>query len=150
MSDNKILVGDMSRKQCLEVLKRLLEAMETFDGISPSPERINALKMAIASLETDEAYQLEYESTTKNDLGVECVSRDDVRDVMQELWGTSGELMDRLMALPSVTPQESIKPVLEDIKAEIKRKANSGQWSDATVYGMQKAIAIIDKHISGK
>ena len=40
--------------------------------------------------------------------------------------------------------------VLEDIKAEIKRKANSGQWSDATVYGMQKAIAIIDKHISGK
>lgn len=40
--------------------------------------------------------------------------------------------------------------VLEDIKAEIKRKANSGQWSDATVYGTQKAIAIIDKHISGK
>lgn len=60
----------MSRKQCLEILKRLLEAMETFDGISPSPERINALKMAIASLETDEAYQLEYESTTKNDLAL--------------------------------------------------------------------------------
>jgi hypothetical protein len=50
---------------------------------------------------------LTYESTTKNDLGVDCISRDDVRDVMQELWGTSGELMDRLMALPSVIPQLS-------------------------------------------
>lgn len=119
MSDNKILVGDMSRKQCLEVLKRLLEAMETFDGISPSPERINALKMAISSLETDEAYQLEYESTTKNDisnksiiykakeskeiqkdldklselnktttkndLGVDCISRQSVLDKVQRL-----------------------------------------------------------------
>jgi len=45
-------------------------------------------------------------STTKNDLGVDCISRDDVWDVMQELWGTSGELIDRLMSLPSVTPQE--------------------------------------------
>ena len=40
--------------------------------------------------------------------------------------------------------------VLEDIKAEISRKANSGQWSEATVYGMQKAITIIDSYISGK
>ena len=39
---------------------------------------------------------------------------------------------------------------IEDIKAEISRKANSGQWSEATIYGMQKALAIIDKHISGK
>ena len=54
---------------------------------------------------TDEWLDSEYiEPTTKNDLGVDCISRDDVRDVMQELWGTSGELMDRLMALPSVTP----------------------------------------------
>lgn len=34
-----------------------------------------AFKLAIASLETDEAYQLEYERTTKNDLGVDAVSR---------------------------------------------------------------------------
>ena len=46
--------------------------------------------------------------------------------------------------------EPSIKEVLEDIKAEINRKANSGQWSEATVYGMQKALTIIDKHISGK
>ena len=36
---------------------------------------------------------------------------------------------------------------LDDIKADIERKANSGQWSEATVYGMQKALFIIDKHI---
>ena len=57
---------------------------------------------------TQDFWNAEYkEPTTKNDLGVDCISRDDVRDVMQELWGTSGELMDRLMALPSVTPQYS-------------------------------------------
>ena len=38
------------------------------------------------------------------------------------------------------------RKVIEDIRAEINRKANSGQWSEATVFGMQKALAIIDKH----
>lgn len=33
---------------------------------------------------------------------------------------------------------------LDDVKAEISRKANSGQWSEAVVYGMAKAIAILD------
>lgn len=36
--------------------------------------------------------------------------------------------------------------VLEKIRAEIERKAHSGQWSDATMYGMLKAVAIIDKY----
>ena len=35
----------------------------------------------------------------------DAISRQAVWDVMQELWGTSGELLDRLMALPPVTPQ---------------------------------------------
>lgn len=110
MSDNKVLIGDMDRKICIEVLKRLLEAMEVFDGISPSPERINAIKMAIASLEIDEAYQLEYERTTKNDLGVDAVSRADVLKLMQDNWHTHNgdyamqESMDDIRALPSVTP----------------------------------------------
>ena len=33
---------------------------------------------------------------------------------------------------------------LDDVKAKISRKANSGQWSEAVVYGMAKAIAILD------
>ena len=35
----------------------------------------------------------------------------------------------------------------EKVREEIQRKANSGQWSEATVFGMSKAIAIIDKHL---
>jgi len=35
---------------------------------------------------------------------------------------------------------------LDELKAEIERKANSGQRSDATIYGMLKAVAIIDKY----
>ena len=36
--------------------------------------------------------------------------------------------------------------VLDKIRDEIERKAHSGQWSDATMYGMLKAVAIIDKY----
>lgn len=35
---------------------------------------------------------------------------------------------------------------LDKIRDEIERKAHSGQWSDATMYGMLKAVAIIDKY----
>lgn len=38
------------------------------------------------------------------------------------------------------------KAVLDKIREEIERKAHSGQWSDATMYGMLKAVAIIDKY----
>ncbi len=44
-----------------------------------------ALDMAIASLEIDEAYQLEYERTTKDDLGVDAVNRKDVHDMLENL-----------------------------------------------------------------
>ena len=37
-------------------------------------------------------------------------------------------------------------PILDKIRDEIERKAHSGQWSDATMYGMLKAVAIIDKY----
>ncbi len=36
--------------------------------------------------------------------------------------------------------------VLDEIRAEIVNKAESGQWSDAVKYGMLKAILIIDKY----
>lgn len=38
---------------------------------------------------------------------------------------------------------------IEEAITKIERKMNSGQWSEATVYGMQKAVAIILKHING-
>ena len=38
------------------------------------------------------------------------------------------------------------QPILDKIRDEIEHKALSGQWSDATRYGLLKAVAIIDKY----
>ena len=54
-----------------------------------------------------------------------------------------------LMAVRNAVEIEDIKPktdTLDKIKTEIERKAHSGQWSDATMFGMMKAVAIIDKY----
>ena len=39
-------------------------------------------------------------------------------------------------------PLKSVDGLIE----KIDKKANSGQWSEATVYGMKKAIAIIKEY----
>ena len=56
---------------------------------------------------------LEQEPTTKNDLGVDCISRQAVIDLMMQKWGEnfSGddamqESIDAIRVMPSVTPQE--------------------------------------------
>ena len=36
--------------------------------------------------------------------------------------------------------------ILDKIRAEIEGKMNSGQWSEAVIYGMKKTIAVIDKY----
>lgn len=107
----------MTRAEAIEILKKLIEAMQGHVTVLPTPERIAAIRLAIASLETDEAYQLEYEKpTTKNDLGVDCVSRVDVlnnlaniakvkakSDAQKSLMGRCMFMVERM---PSVTPQE--------------------------------------------
>lgn len=35
----------------------------------------------------------------------------------------------------------------EKVRQEIERKSKSGQWSEAVIYGMQKSLAIINKHM---
>ena len=58
------------------------------------------------------------------------------------------ELVAFADTMASISPFDAVPmSVIDDIKAEIERKANSGQWSEATAYGMQKALFIIDKHI---
>ena len=37
---------------------------------------------------------------------------------------------------------------LEKVRTKIIKKANSGQWSDPTIFGMQKAVFIIDNELS--
>lgn len=54
---------------------------------------------------------LEQEPTTKNDLGVDAVSRADAIDIIQEMHGLAkadviSYAVNRIIELPSVTPQE--------------------------------------------
>ena len=59
-----------------------------------------------------ECWECEFEPTTKNDLGVDLISRADVLKLMQDNWHAHNgdwamqESMDDIRALPSVTPQE--------------------------------------------
>lgn len=53
MTREQIHIGDMSHETAIGILKLMLEAMETYDGISPTPERVNAMKMAIKALEQE-------------------------------------------------------------------------------------------------
>lgn len=73
------------------------------------------------------------------------MTANDAKLYLTDLWESDWTSVDETIAL-----EMAIKALtaIEDIKAEINRKANSGQWSDATVYGMKKALAIIDKHTS--
>lgn len=70
---------------------------------------------------------LEQEPTTKNNLGVDLVSRADVLKLMQDNWHAHNgdwamqESIDAIRELPSVTPQE---PILGKIRAEIEPKCD--------------------------
>ena len=96
------------------------------------PEYID---FAISSLETDEAYQLEYESTTKNDLGVDCIDRAEALKLMQDNWHTHNgdwamqESMDDIRALPLVTPQAPRKghwiEEFNDLEGEVRFTCSS-------------------------
>jgi hypothetical protein len=99
------------RKKAIETLKQLRLDYEEFYE-EHNNEVTQAYDMAIASLETDEAYQLEYEST-KNDLGVDYISKQEVVGLMMHIWGKnhSGddamqECIDAIRDMSSVTPQE--------------------------------------------
>lgn len=77
-----------------------------------------------------EWWDAEYkEPTTKNDLGVDAISRAEVLKLMQDNWHTHNgdwamqESMDDIRALSSVTPQELFKPMVEiDLDYVIKQK----------------------------
>jgi hypothetical protein len=59
---------------------------------------------------------------------------------------TSKYNLENLEALNMVIKALEQENTLDKIRAEIERKANSGQWSEAVVYGMKKSIVIIDKY----
>ena len=116
----------MTRAEAIEWLEIAIPVREL--STKDYKRFMKAITMAIDSLETDEAYQLEYERTTKNDLGVDCISRADVNRLiceygddatetgnerdLERAYGANavGELISEL---PSVYPK-SDKSVFED------------------------------------
>ena len=120
---------------------------------------------------------LEQEPTTKNDLGVDCVARQDVERFIEgfineytpeeELEFINLEL-DGLKHLPPATPQE-LKPmveidldyvikqkyiereVLDKIRAEILEEHENAyaREDNDTAYGLSMALDILDKYKSG-
>jgi hypothetical protein len=78
----------MERKDAIEILTDMYNYYsntDDYDSYVPfDKEDKEALEMAINSLKTDEAYQLEYEATTKNDLVVDAVSRKELLKIYED------------------------------------------------------------------
>ena len=115
----------MERSKAIKALESMRNRMDIFDTIAPTEERKKAIDLAIVSLKTDEAYNLMYEhadvqeiptgSTTKNDLGVDCIDRQATLDAIIKRLGIKNEtylleaertIYQQILAMPSVTPQE--------------------------------------------
>ena len=63
----------MNRQEAIRILKKELEITKDIDKrFGDFPEHREALELAISSLETDEAYQLEYEKPICPTYGVDC------------------------------------------------------------------------------
>ena len=142
----------VARENAIKDLKKLqIDIGSSPDDLEKSP-LYYALDIAIKTLEQQPSD--------------DCVSREEIRNIIikdNETYGYSDRthnLMNEILGLSPVKPQPFInKPcisegvcredkiqVLDKIRAEIERKANSGQWSEAVVYGMKKSIVIIDKY----
>lgn len=72
MSNSKIHTTSMSHETAIGILKLMLEAMQVYDGISPTPERINAMQMAIEDMELISKYSDAYHKGYKD--GAEAVT----------------------------------------------------------------------------
>ena len=112
---------------------------------------------------TDEWLDSEYiEPTTKNNLGVDCISREQALVAIRNLYPSmprvdfNGSLRkwvdkykpyiecdDAIKELPSVTPQEpNIKALGEEL-----RKVREGIKNEKVLIGFNMAVAICNKHL---
>ena len=103
---------------------------------------------------------LEQEPTTKNNLGVDCISRtraierlklnfpisqgaDNSRDRHRYMQALAD--LQAIKELPSITPQE---PTIKALGEEL-RKARKGIAEEKVLIGYNMAIAICNKHLEG-
>ena len=69
-------------------------------------QTLNNIPYHVYSALIDGIDTLEQEPTTKNDLGVDAVSRQEVLDLIADYDLSMGQVVKGIHALPSVTPQE--------------------------------------------
>ena len=144
----------MTRENAITVLKAFME--------NPlfSDEHKQAFNIAIHDIKQRHDWDInnlmlvpktewEQESTTKNDLGVDCISRADAIKLLEN-YG-SVEITNKLKDLPSVYPK-SDNSVLEDIKEKAELDEDYcmeiGEITIATSF--REIIQICKENISGK
>ncbi len=114
----------MTREEAIKMLKSKMDG-----HTDTSYEWAETVRMAIKALEQ--------EITTENDLEVDCISRFEVTEIINEEWDTD-IILDRIEALPSITPQEPKKGHWTHDGANV-RCSNCGiGYKDA--YGRTSAI----------
>ena len=95
---------------------------------------------------------LEQEPTTKNDLGVDCISRFEVTEILNSEYDID-KMLDRVDELPSVTPQEpQTFKWCETCKEYDQEKHCCHRWSNVirdTVEEMRQE-PILDKYKAEK
>ena len=97
----------MTRAEAIEILRGLKPTNTV--SITDAYNTGKALTMAIASLETDEAYQLEYEKVECK--AEDCISREELIEFMISAWEEmSGDdamqmCIDKARSMPSVYPK---------------------------------------------
>lgn len=102
---------EMTRKEVIDWLFRLKSHVSTFMPKIWHEKFIKALQFAIASLKTDEAYQLEYENRDCVEVVrcKDCISREAVLNLFNKSddyrWETT-LIKKKIEKIPPVTPQE--------------------------------------------
>lgn len=127
----------MTREEAITVLKAFMEN-PLFSEVHKA-----AFNIAIHDIKAYQDWNINnlilvnkdnYEPITKNDLGVDLVSRADVLKLMQDNWHTHNgdwamqESMDDIRALPSVTPQEPTDKNFTKADIDAIVKAINAHW----------------------
>ena len=75
-------MSDISRKEAIGIFKNMLDAWDNYYTIASSDKKKEAVKLAIDSLEVDEAYQLEYEVSAGQRRCNKCKYYEGVHNIM--------------------------------------------------------------------
>ena len=88
----------MTREEAIKIIHKMLACTDLTVRANLNADMVSACNLAIKALEQ--------EPTTKNNLGVDAVSRQAVLDLIADYDLSMGQVVRGIHALPPVTPQE--------------------------------------------